>query len=257
MTRRQRGYELVDRRWAAERISEWLSAGSGTLVVTGGAGTGKTTLLTALAASGSHALPAGRFHAVHLCRGHILASTDPIRVLSSVARRLARSVPGYATALRRLGRGRLGPDDDGQFAARLVLGKPTPAAAYEAALRVPFETLAARRSWHQRPQISWRAAGGGPGGDRRGGHRLLPVRRRGAQAGRGHRSASGGRATARTRRALRPRWPTVAHPTPCPGAHCACSRAPGTRACRPTRSQPCCASNPPRSARSWTAAAPC
>jgi hypothetical protein len=147
MARRPRGYELVDRRWATQRISDWLGSGSGagTLVVTGGAGTGKTTLLTALAASRSQALPVGRFHAVHLCRGPVLASTDPIRVLSGVARRLARSVPGYATALRRLGRGRLGPDDDGQFAAWLVLDKPTPAAAYEAALRVPFEALAARR----------------------------------------------------------------------------------------------------------------
>src|SRR5438034_7096442 len=101
MATRQSADELAGRRWAVDRIAEWLGSGAGTLVLSGGPGSGKTALVTALA--GGQRLPVGRFHAVHLCRGHVLASTDPIRVLAGIAHRLARSVPGYATSLRRLG----------------------------------------------------------------------------------------------------------------------------------------------------------
>src|SRR5439155_484186 len=115
---------------------------AGTLVLSGGPGSGKTALVTALAGGGQR-LPVGRFHAVHLCRGHVLASTDPIRVLAGIAHRLARSVPGYATSLRRLGHGRWGPDDAFDLVADCPPGVDDVREYLDVAAGLPVDTRAA------------------------------------------------------------------------------------------------------------------
>ena len=92
MARRRAREDLVGRQWAFDRIAEWLRSGTGSLVVTGAAGTGKTALVAALA-GGAPGDRVGPPHAVHLCRGHILASTDPLRVLAVIARPAADGGP--------------------------------------------------------------------------------------------------------------------------------------------------------------------
>src|SRR5438552_10557809 len=145
MARRRARDDLTGRQWAVDQIAEWLRSGTGNLVVTGGAGTGKTALVAALAAGGACTERVGPLHAVHLCRGHVIASIDPVRVLADIARQLTRSVPGYAACLRRLGRGRRGPDDDARFAAELTLESTNLSDAYDTVLRLPFQALSTGR----------------------------------------------------------------------------------------------------------------
>jgi hypothetical protein len=145
MARPRHSDGLVGRCWAVARIADWLRSDSPVLVVSGAAGTGKTTLIRALAAGDCPAAPAMTFHAVHLCRAHVPASIDPIRVLGEIAGQLTRTVPGYEVFGSGGGRPPGCDNSPHRLATRAVLDSPNAAAAYEKSLYLPFEVLALRR----------------------------------------------------------------------------------------------------------------
>src|SRR5947207_2204403 len=143
---------FVGRRWAVSRIVDWWRSGAPVLVVSGGAGAGKTALINALAAGHCPTADGLTFHAVHRCQGHVSASTDPIRVLSAIAGQLTRTVPGYHVYPPRPGDSRQESDrSPAGRATQAVLDSPSPAAAYDTALLLPFEVLA---SQHQRAGVA-------------------------------------------------------------------------------------------------------
>jgi hypothetical protein len=143
---------FVGRRWAVARIADWLQSDSPSLVVAGPAGAGKSALVTA-AASGRHgAPPPGTFHAIHVCKAHVPASTDPIHVLAGIAGQLDRSVPGYNVFATGLGRRMSTPESrPAELPARAVLDSAGPSMAFDRALLLPFEAMARRRGRGDRP----------------------------------------------------------------------------------------------------------
>src|SRR5947207_2393429 len=149
MVQRSHTEGFVGRRWAVSRIVDWSQSDAPVLVVSGPAGAGKTALVNALAAGQVPAADGVSFDAVHRCQAHVSASIDPIRALAGIAGQLMRTVPGYQPVQRGERR-----DDDGpaQRAVQAVLDNPNPAAAYDSALLVPFEVLAARHRRTGAPQ---------------------------------------------------------------------------------------------------------
>jgi hypothetical protein len=149
MTRLQ-GQEFVGRRWALDRILDWLRSDAYALVVSGGPGTGKSALVAALAAGRCRDVSGVRIpHAVHVCRGNMSATTDPIRVLAGIAGQLARSVPGYRVFVHGSRRGG-DSDDPSRTAVRTVLDHVPASAAFDCVLAEPFEMLASRIGRHSR-----------------------------------------------------------------------------------------------------------
>ena len=134
---------LVERRRAVERIKEWLETSERVLLVTGGAGTGKTTLILGI---DSWWKPQWglRIHATHYCQANRPFSADPVRVLASLAGQLARSLPGYAAVAGnlRLANDPFVSEDPVAAASNAVLDSPGPQAAYDRALHDPLEVLA-------------------------------------------------------------------------------------------------------------------
>lgn len=124
---------VAQRQWAVTRIREWLRSSAPVLLVTGVAGSGKTTLATGLSRRDA------TVYAAHRCHGHAPSSTDPIRILANLADQLARTVPGYATLVRPLTR-----DEDAarSAAAHMVLDCATPSRAFDRALCSPLKVLA-------------------------------------------------------------------------------------------------------------------
>src|SRR5439155_18377362 len=138
---------LVGRCWAVARIAGWYRSSEPALVVTGAAGTGKTALVTSLAERPSAGGVPDAVRAVHRCRSHVIASTDPIRVPASIAEQLARTVPDYASTLTRLRvwERDYGRSDPATFAKCVALDSTSPSVAYERVLRWPFREVAGAR----------------------------------------------------------------------------------------------------------------
>src|SRR5262245_46513032 len=148
--RREAGF--VGRQWAIARIVDWLNSDSPSLVVAGPAGTGKTALVMAAASPQHEADSPARFQAFHLCQAHVSASTEPIRVLADLARQLGRSVPGYHVEHARSARHPPASDaSPAQAAARAVLDSSGPSMAFDRALSIPLEVMAARGQRNARP----------------------------------------------------------------------------------------------------------
>lgn len=143
MSKRRR--RLVGRQWAVTRIAEWYLSDEPALVITGSAGSGKTTLVTNLADTSA---PLGRaVGAIHRCRAHLLTSTDPTRVLAGVAGQLAHRDRAYGETLAHLNwtERATRTADTVAFARSVVLDSMSPALAYDRALRRPFTSMASAR----------------------------------------------------------------------------------------------------------------
>ncbi len=133
-----RGTPVV-RRWAWDRIQDWLGTSDRTLLITGGAGHGKSALVAALA---QHGREGGlTIHATHHCLMRLPSSTDPVRVFASLAGQLSRRVPGYGAVAGDLGLADRGSQPEDAAARAAVLDSRTPRAAYQRALRDPFDIL--------------------------------------------------------------------------------------------------------------------
>src|SRR5258705_4496862 len=133
---------FVARAWAQSRIRTWVASSDPALVLTGPPGSGKSTLVSRLTGIGVR--PA----AVHVCRGPVLSTTEPLLVLASIASALARRVPGYAEAVvRRQSRAwrdsvaQLNGDAPAQV-SMAVLDSADAFTAFERGFRAPLSTLA-------------------------------------------------------------------------------------------------------------------
>ena len=131
---------FVERAWARSRIDTWLESDDPALVLIGPPGSGKSVLIGQLAQKGT--CPT----AVHLCRGRVLASTEPIPVIASIAATLAAAIPDYAEAVSprhpHLLQNAGAADVDGSgHVTRAVLNASDRYAAYERGIRRPLSTL--------------------------------------------------------------------------------------------------------------------
>jgi len=131
-----RSGNVTGRPWAMSRIRDWLDSSEPTLLITGPAGTGKSSLLAALRAplGPNEVQPA----ATHHCQAHVTSSIDPVRILANVAAQLARTLPGYGPLLRppRIS------DERARPAMRTVLDAIDPHRSFDQILRHPLEVLA-------------------------------------------------------------------------------------------------------------------
>ncbi len=134
---------FVERRRTVEQIKEWLKTSERVLLITGGAGTGKTALISGI---DSRWKPqwGPRVHATHYCQANRPFSADPVRVFASLAGQLARRLPGYAAVARsmRLAHDPLATEDPVVAASNAILDSAGPQAAYDRTLHDPFEVLA-------------------------------------------------------------------------------------------------------------------
>src|SRR5579859_5081406 len=157
VTRAQRGgnmskaqCRLIGRQWATTQIAAWYRSDEPAMLVTGAAGTGKTTLLANLSTALASEPTGHAVRAVHLCRTHVIGSTDPMRVLASIAAQIAVNVPGYTAALNRLDwiDDGTGETDPARIARSVVLNSMSPSVAFERALRRPMLGLSAGDTRH-------------------------------------------------------------------------------------------------------------
>ena len=127
------------RSWAWDRIQDWLGTTERMLLITGGAGCGKSALVAAIA---QHGMERGlTIHATHHCLTRLPSSTEPARVFASLAGQLARRVPGYGAVASGPGLADRGGQAEDAAARAAVLDSLTPRAAHQRALRDPFDIL--------------------------------------------------------------------------------------------------------------------
>ena len=133
---RRRSRRIGGRHSATSTIQDWLTSPDETLLLVGGAGTGKSALVTRLAqAQGPTSI-----HATHFCRADAPKSVDPIRVLASIGEQLSRTIPGYAELLRPS----WPAQHDNGLAPDAVLDSFDARGAFHTTLRTPLETLRRR-----------------------------------------------------------------------------------------------------------------
>lgn len=97
----ERAPEFTGRRWALERIADWLRGDRASALITGDPGTGKSAL--ALRVAGTYArdaAPVGtRVLHAHFCRANDDRTLDPLAFVEALAERAAATVPGFADRL--------------------------------------------------------------------------------------------------------------------------------------------------------------
>ncbi len=159
---------FTGRGWVFDEADAWLARGERRFLLTGDAGTGKSTVAARLVAfsrgeppSGRARLEKGFLSAAHFCRAREDRSLDPLRVFEHIALQLATGVPRFREALFREAEGRgvtvsitgtataghaVESEVTGVRIGMLDLAGLSAREAFDRCLRRPLESLYAERS---------------------------------------------------------------------------------------------------------------
>ena len=159
----ERGDEFTGRGWALDAVDAWLESPRRALLLTGTAGTGKSTIAARIVQMGrGHASTDGRRHLgpgtpvyAHFCRARDDRTLDPLRFVEALSQHLALRLPSYAEALLAVsdaeiqieGRATADQAEAGAMVAGVVinslkLGNMSARLAFERVVRRPLEAAA-------------------------------------------------------------------------------------------------------------------
>jgi WD40 repeat protein len=144
---RERLDEFTGRGWVLDAVDAWLESPTRTLLITGTAGTGKSTVAARLAQVRELAY-------AHFCRAGDDATLDPLRFLERLGERLAAQVPGFAEELASEAKTEIAGTATAEQAAagaqvvgvlirELHVGSASPRLALDRLLRRPLERAGA------------------------------------------------------------------------------------------------------------------
>src|SRR5450755_1890256 len=159
---------FTGRGWVFDEVDAWLAGGKRRFLLTGDAGTGKSTIAARLVEFSRGESPSGLPHlgegflsATHFCRAHEDQSLDPRRVFEHIALQLAAGEPGFREALLReaeqpgvivsiagtaTAEHAVGAEVVGVRIGSLDLGRLSAREAFDRTLRRPLESFCAERS---------------------------------------------------------------------------------------------------------------